>query len=40
MIEYINKHEGVEWMMMSQMADEFLSGRFPGVVIEGGVDLK
>lgn len=25
LIEYINKHEGVEWMTMEQMADEFKS---------------
>jgi len=24
-IEYINKHEGVEWMTMEQMCDEFKS---------------
>ena len=40
MMEYINKHEGVEWTTMGQMADEFSNGRFPGVVIKGGVDLN
>ncbi|THV86958.1 glucose 1-dehydrogenase [Aureobasidium pullulans] len=37
-IEYINKHEGVEWMPLGDMATEFLEGRIPGVEIEGGVD--
>jgi len=38
MIEYINKHEGVEWMTMGEMAKEFLEGRIGGVNVEGGVD--
>ncbi|EOD46310.1 putative polysaccharide deacetylase family protein [Neofusicoccum parvum UCRNP2] len=37
-IEYINKHEGVEWMTFGQMAREFKEGRIAGVEIEGGVD--
>ncbi|THW42231.1 glucose 1-dehydrogenase [Aureobasidium pullulans] len=37
-IESINKHEGVEWMPLGDMATEFLEGRIPGVEIEGGVD--
>ncbi|THW66740.1 glucose 1-dehydrogenase [Aureobasidium pullulans] len=37
-IEYINKHEGVEWMPLGDMATEFLEGRIAGVEIEGGVD--
>ncbi|KAK4549704.1 hypothetical protein LTR36_005005 [Oleoguttula mirabilis] len=37
-IEYINKHEGVEWMTLESMANEFLEGRMPGVEVEGGVD--
>lgn len=36
LIEYINTHEGVEWMTMEEMAAEFKSGRFPGVTITGG----
>ncbi|KAK4505204.1 hypothetical protein PRZ48_003167 [Zasmidium cellare] len=40
LIDYINRHEGVEWMTMSQMADEFLTGRMPGVQIQGGVDVQ
>lgn len=38
-IEYINSHEGVEWMPLCEMAKEFLEGRMPGVEVEGGVDL-
>lgn len=38
-IEYINKHEGVEWMPLGDMAKEFLEGRMPGVDVEGGVDI-
>jgi peptidoglycan/xylan/chitin deacetylase (PgdA/CDA1 family) len=26
LIEYINKHEGVEWVTMAQMVDEFKKG--------------
>ncbi|THZ07324.1 glucose 1-dehydrogenase [Aureobasidium pullulans] len=37
-IEYINKHEGVEWMPLGDMATEFLEGRIAGVEIEGGAD--
>ena len=39
LIEYINSHEGVEWMPMCEMAKEFLEGRIEGVKVEGGVDL-
>ncbi|KAK1073877.1 hypothetical protein LTR12_001284 [Friedmanniomyces endolithicus] len=38
-IAYINKHEGVEWMPLEDMAKEFLEGRIPGVKVEGGVDV-
>jgi hypothetical protein len=38
-IEYINKHEGVEWMPLGDMAKEFLGGRIEGTVVEGGVDI-
>ncbi|KAK0926531.1 hypothetical protein LTR91_002149 [Friedmanniomyces endolithicus] len=38
-IAYINKHEGVEWMPLEDMAKEFLEGRLPGVKVEGGVDV-
>lgn len=30
-IEYINEHEGVEWMTMEEMVAEFKSGRMAGV---------
>jgi hypothetical protein len=35
-IEYINTHEGVEWMTMGEMAREFLEGRISGATVEGG----
>ena len=35
-IEYINKHEGVEWMTFGEMAKEFKEGEFPGAVVEDG----
>ncbi|EPQ51267.1 polysaccharide deacetylase family protein [Gloeophyllum trabeum ATCC 11539] len=38
-IEYVNSHEGVEWMTMGEMVDEFKSGRFGGVTVEGGAEL-
>ncbi|KAF9884229.1 hypothetical protein FE257_001961 [Aspergillus nanangensis] len=36
-IEYINSHEGVEWVTMAQMVDEFKAGRMPGATVETGV---
>ncbi|KAL1392066.1 glucose 1-dehydrogenase [Phyllosticta capitalensis] len=38
-IEHINKHDGVEWMTLGQMAMEFKEGRFAGVEIQGGAKL-
>jgi len=38
-VQYINSHEGVEWKTMDEMAQEYKSGRFPGYVVEGGVDV-
>ncbi|KAJ5902008.1 hypothetical protein N7495_002536 [Penicillium taxi] len=38
-VHYINSHEGVEWMTMDKMVEEYKSGQFPGYVVEGGVDL-
>lgn len=38
-IEYINSFEGVEWMTMAEMAQEFLQGKMTGATVEGGVDL-
>lgn len=37
-IKYINKHEGVEWMPLGQMAEEFSSGRIDGASVAGGAD--
>ncbi|KAI5246707.1 glucose 1-dehydrogenase [Aureobasidium subglaciale] len=37
-INYINKHGGVEWMSFADMAKEFLEGRIAGVEIEGGAE--
>lgn len=36
MIEYINSHEGVEWMTMEQIIAEFKAGRVQGATVEGG----
>ncbi|KAL2785030.1 hypothetical protein BJX66DRAFT_347782 [Aspergillus keveii] len=35
-IEYISSHEGVEWVTMEQMVDEFKAGRMPGATVEAG----
>lgn len=37
--EYINKHEGVEWVTMEQMVKDFQEGRIGGAEVKGGVDL-
>lgn len=34
-IEYINSHEGVEWMTMEEMVAEFKEGKFQGALAEG-----
>ena len=39
-INYINKHDGVEWMPFADMAREFLEGRIQGVEIEGGAEVE
>lgn len=39
LFEYINNHEGVEWVTMEQMVHEFKSGRLSGVEVQGGVDV-
>lgn len=39
-IEYINQHEGVEWMTLGEMATEYLEGKIAGVKVEGGVDVE
>ncbi|KAH8805073.1 glucose 1-dehydrogenase [Xylogone sp. PMI_703] len=36
-IEYISSHEGVEWVTLEQMVDEFKAGRMKGATVEGGV---
>ncbi|PSN74608.1 glycoside hydrolase/deacetylase, partial [Corynespora cassiicola Philippines] len=38
-IEWINGHEGVEWVTMEQIVDEFKAGKLGGVEVEGGVDI-
>lgn len=37
-IEWANGHEGVEWVTMERIVDEFKGGRLGGVVVEGGAD--
>jgi hypothetical protein len=39
LIEWINSHEGVEWVTMEQIVDEFRSGKLGGVTVEGGADI-
>ncbi|KAK4945600.1 hypothetical protein LTR10_015219 [Elasticomyces elasticus] len=39
LIEWINKHEGVEWCTFEEMANKFKKGEISGVEVEGGVDL-
>ncbi|KZO98484.1 glucose 1-dehydrogenase [Calocera viscosa TUFC12733] len=38
LIEYINSHEGVEWMTLADMAEEFRAGRIEGYHVEGGAE--
>lgn len=40
LIEWINGHEGVEWMSMERVVDEFKTGRMQGVVVEGGAQVS
>ncbi|PVH95363.1 carbohydrate esterase family 4 protein [Periconia macrospinosa] len=37
LIEWINGHEGVEWVTFERVCREFKEGRLEGVVVEGGV---
>ncbi len=37
-IEYINSHEGVEWVTFEQMVDEFKSGQLQGAEVTGGAE--
>ncbi|CAG8225043.1 unnamed protein product [Penicillium salamii] len=39
LVKHINSHEGVEWMTMDEMSDQYNSGQISGHVVEGGVDL-
>ncbi|KAF1961992.1 glucose 1-dehydrogenase [Byssothecium circinans] len=39
LIEWINGHEGVEWVTMEGICDEFKNGKLSGVSVEGGVEL-
>jgi hypothetical protein len=39
LIEWINGHEGVEWVTMEYIVDEFKSGKLAGVSVEGGADI-
>lgn len=38
-IEWLNGHEGVEWVTMEQIVDEFKAGKLSGVSVEGGADI-
>jgi peptidoglycan/xylan/chitin deacetylase (PgdA/CDA1 family) len=38
LIEYINSHEGVEWVTLEEMALQFKDGKLPGAFVEGGVE--
>jgi len=37
-IDYINQHEGVEWVTFGEMVDEFKAGRLPEFKINGGAE--
>ncbi|KIW89701.1 uncharacterized protein Z519_09857 [Cladophialophora bantiana CBS 173.52] len=39
LIEWINRHDGVEWCTFEEMANKFRKGEIQGVEVEGGVDL-
>lgn len=36
LIQWINTHEGVEWVPFEEMSRRFKTGEFPGVTVEGG----
>lgn len=36
-IEWVNGHEGVEWVTMGGVVDEFKAGRIGGASVRGGV---
>lgn len=39
LIEFINSHEGVEWVTLEEMANQFKEGKINGFTVKGGVDL-
>jgi hypothetical protein len=39
LIEWINGYEGVEWLTMERIVDEFKSGKLSGATIEGGAEV-
>jgi peptidoglycan/xylan/chitin deacetylase (PgdA/CDA1 family) len=39
LIEWINTHEGVEWVTFEEMARRFREGELQGVTVEGGAKL-
>ncbi|KUJ07078.1 glucose 1-dehydrogenase [Mollisia scopiformis] len=39
LFEYINNHEGVEWVTMEEMVHEFKAGTFGGIEVKGGADV-
>lgn len=39
LIEWINGHDGVEWVTMEQIVDEFKAGKLAGSTVEGGADI-
>ncbi|KAF5361413.1 hypothetical protein D9758_006234 [Tetrapyrgos nigripes] len=39
LIEYINKHEGVEWHTCEEIVKDFKAGKLGGAKVQGGVDV-
>ncbi|CAN9363151.1 glycoside hydrolase/deacetylase [Alternaria alternata] len=39
LIEWINGHQGVEWVTFGVTVDEFKSGKLSGATVEGGADV-
>jgi hypothetical protein len=40
LIEWISEHEGVEWVTMEQIVDEFKAGRLSGATVQGGAVIR
>jgi peptidoglycan/xylan/chitin deacetylase (PgdA/CDA1 family) len=40
LIEWINTHQGVEWVTMEQIVDEFKAGRLSGASVQGGASIQ